>query len=144
MPNHKFSQRRSLINRRNSGSAFVEALGAAVVLIPIALIVLDLMVMVITNSFNDSAAKNAARAAANQKEFASAFNAADKSLKAFKPNAIMPELKMVDMTYNDKDGTVKVLTQMKVNLPVPFPGYQQLTFRAQALEPIVGDKRGSY
>lgn len=132
------------IHKRRKGSAFVEALGAAIVLIPIALIVLDLLVMVITNSFNDSAAKNAARAAANQKEPAAAINAADKSLKAFKPNAIMPELKMVDIFYNDKDGTVKVLTEMKVNLPVPFPGYQQLTFRAQALEPIVGDKRGNY
>lgn len=110
------------------------------ILIPVALILLDLLVMVITNSVNDSAAKNAARAAANQAKGFDAHLAAEKALKSFHPNAIMPDLSLQDFVYDDKGATVKVVTRMKVNLPVPCPGYEHLTFDAQAVEPIVGNE----
>ena len=118
----------------------IEAVSAAMNIIPVTLVLLDLLVLVIANSMNDSAAKNAARAAANQSDAASAFNAANKSLESFKPSSIIPELKIQTFNYPNAQDIVTCKTRMKVVLPVPFPGYHQLTFEAQAAEPVVGTK----
>lgn len=124
-------------SRSGRGQGFAEAIAAAIVLIPIALCLLDLIVIVIANSMNDTAAKNAARAAANQKDANSATQAANKALTSFKSSAIVNSITIDGaVDYSGKD-YVAVTTKMIVNLPVPFPGYSQMTFVAKDVEPIV-------
>lgn len=120
---------------RRRGQSFIEAITAAMVLIPIALVLLDLIVIAVANSMNDTASKNAARAAANQPDFSSAMNAATKSISSFHPSGIITNLTF-NMDYTPGD-QVAVETKMNVRLPMPFPGYSNLVFVARDVEPVV-------
>lgn len=123
--------------RSRRGQVFVEAITAAFVLIPIALFALDLIVVVMANSMNDTAVKSAARAAANQKDSGAAQAAAVQALQSFHNSSIIAFLGLDgSVDYSGADA-VTVKTKMVVNLPVPIPGYSQVTFRAADAEPIV-------
>ncbi len=115
----------------------VEAVVAAIVLVPLALALLDLTVVVIANSMNDTAAKNAARAAANQPDGNSAMDAATRALKSFKDSGFITSIIINDLKYADVMDAVTVQTKMVVHLPVPFPGISDITFMADDVEPIV-------
>ena len=125
--------------RSKRGTGFVEAVVAAIVLIPIALCLMDLIVLVIANSMHDTACKNAARAAANQPDQSSANSAADKSLESFRKSGIVKAIQINTVEYGDE--AVAVETQMLVKLPVPFPGINDLSFKAVDIEPIVVMKK---
>lgn len=125
--------------RKSRGSGLMEAVMAAIILVPIALALLDLTVMVIANSMNDTAAKNAARAAANQPEGGAAFAAAQKALATFQASTLVKSLTLNDFDYPaGGNGSVSLTTKMEVKLPVPFPGFAGYTFTARDVEPIVG------
>lgn len=128
------------ISRRRSrkGASLIESALAALILIPIALAVLDLMVIVAANSMNDTACKNAARAGANQPDGPSAQKAADKSLDSFQTSGIVKSIVIEDYNYTGPKGVFSVTTSMVVNAPVPFPGLTNMTFKARAVEPVVG------
>ncbi len=126
-------------NRAKRGSGLIEAILAATILVPIALFLLDLTVMIIANSMNDTAAKNAARAAANQPNGTSAHAAAEKALASFQASSIVKSLALSEFDYPPKGiGSVSVVTVMEVKLPVPVPGFAGYTFKAGDVEPIVG------
>ena len=126
-------------NRAKRGSGLIEAILAATILVPIALFLLDLTVMIIANSMNDTAAKNAARAAANQPKGDPAYKAAEKALATFQASSIVKSLAIKGFDYPAKGvGSVSVVTEMEVRLPVPLPGFTSYTFRAGDVEPIVG------
>ncbi|MBS2010536.1 MAG: hypothetical protein JST01_26030 [Cyanobacteria bacterium SZAS TMP-1] len=122
--------------RSRRGQGIAEAVTAAIVLVPIALCLFDFLVVVIVNSMNDTACKNAARAAANQPDFDSAKTAAEKSLMSVH-SPFLSKIELQEVIY-DGPATVAVKTRASMNLPVPFPGYSSLTFDAQDVEPIVG------
>ena len=117
--------------KKTLGQGYVEAITAAFVLIPIALCLLDFIVLVIANQMNDTAAKNAARAAANQGTKQKADQAADKALLTFQKSPFIDSIKIESLVYPDVNESVTVTTKMVVNLPVPFPGYGQMTFLAK-------------
>lgn len=126
-------------NRAKRGSGLIEAILAATILVPIALFLLDLTVMIIANSMNDTAAKNAARAAANQPNGTAAHAAAEKALASFQASTIVKSLALSEFDYPPKGvGSVSVVTVMEVKLPVPVPGFAGYTFKAGDVEPIVG------
>lgn len=126
-------------NRAKRGSGLIEAILAATILVPIALFLLDLTVMIIANSMNDTAAKNAARAAANQPNGTAAHDAAEKALASFQASTIVKSLALSEFDYPPKGvGSVSVVTVMEVKLPVPVPGFAGYTFKAGDVEPIVG------
>lgn len=128
-------------NRGKRGSGLIEAILAATILVPIALFLLDLTVMIIANSMNDTAAKNAARAAANQPTGAAAHAAALKALASFQASAIVKSLEISEFDYPAKGvGSVSVVTIMEVKLPVPVPGFAGYKFKAGDVEPIVGSE----
>jgi len=123
--------------RTSRGQGITEAVTAALVIIPIALFLFDLLVLVIGNSMNDTACKNAARAAANQPDITTATAAAQKSLRtAHSPlvNGIVI-LQQLDYLPNV---SVSCKTRVSIHLPIPFPGYSDLNFDTQDVEPIVG------
>lgn len=126
-----------LKTRTKRGSGLIESVTVAVILIPIALCLLDLMVLVAANAINDMAAKNAARAAANQSNGLAALAAAQKSLQSFTSSPIVKEISLEMFDYPADKTAVTCQTSMLVRLPVPFPGLSELTFKAKDVEPIM-------
>lgn len=106
-------------------------------LVPIALFGLDVAAVVLSNSFNDHLAKNAARAAANQKTPEAAKTAAQQAVARLQTSPIIVAIKLDDVNYKSKD-QVSVKTHIEVKLPAPFPGFAERQFIAQATEPVVG------
>jgi hypothetical protein len=123
--------------RKKRGSGLAEAAVAATFLIPLALGMLDIIFIVLANSINDTACKNAARAAANQTNGTLAKDAALKSLNSFQPSQIIPSLELVSLDIPATADSVACKTKILVVLPVPVPGCSQVTFMANAVEPIV-------
>jgi len=124
-------------SRVRKGSSLAESAVAAIVLIPIALAILDLIVLVSANSMNDTAAKNAARAAANQADQTTAGEAAANALSTFRKSSIITNIDVVLQWTPDQ---VTCETTMKVHLPVPFPGFSDLVFKAKDVEPVIAQK----
>jgi len=131
--------RKVMRKRAARGSSFIEAICIATVLIPITLVLLDCITIVIANSMNDTAAKNAARAAASQEDGGNAALAAEKAIAPFKkPSPIINSLSIKELAYGAD--TVSCTTTIDIHLPMPFPGYTNLKFDAKDIEPIVGKK----
>ncbi len=124
-------------NRSARAQALIEAVCVAMVLIPLALFLLDFMVLVIANSMNDSCAKSAARSAANQADQLTALSAAKKSVSSLHTSALITNVSMPGFFYDSTNGKVTVQTQIGVHLPMPFPGYTDMTFQATDVEAIV-------
>jgi hypothetical protein len=123
--------------RKPRGDALIEAVTIAMVLVPIALCLLDCIVLVLANNMNDTAAKNAARAAANQPDKPAAQAAAAKALESFNKSSIVESIEIASLKYPANKDKVTVRTRMEVRLPIPFPGYSHVTFMAKDVEPIV-------
>ncbi len=126
--------------RRSCGSGLVETVAVAILILVITLALIDLIVMVMANSINDTAAKNTARAAANQAEYRTALQAAEHSIKGMKTTGegFITSLVLQDLVYTDKQ-TVQCITRMHLKLPIPIPGIgADFDFMAQDTEPIVG------
>lgn len=117
----------------------IEVMAVAMLLVPIALFMLDLLVIVAANNINDTAAKNAARAAANQSDQGAAQLAAQKALETVQTSGLISKLQLDgNVQYSASKEDVQVQTRMEVSLPVPFPGYDKIEFVAKAVEPILG------
>jgi len=124
--------------KRRRGASLIEAALGALILIPIALLIVDLMCLVFATSINDTAAKNCARAGANQPNGPAADAAANKALATFQKSGIVKSIVIDDLDYQGEGGNCICRTTMVVNLPVPFPGMTSATFSNRATEPIVG------
>lgn len=124
--------------RSRKGVGLVESIVMAIVLIPVTLFFLDLIVVVLANWTNDSACKNAARVAANQRIGSDAISASEKAIDAYRKNSIVKELRILTIDYDEKGHTtVAVQTELIVHLPIPFPGYSDIRFLARDVEPIL-------
>jgi hypothetical protein len=125
-------------NRRPKAQALMEVLIGMFILIPIALFILDMVVLVVTNSANDSLAKNCARAAANEQTSTKANDAAQNVVASFHRSNIITNAILVGCNYRDRDSVI-VETAISVKLPVTVLGINcSPTFHASAVEPIVG------
>lgn len=122
----------------NKGQALIETAVAGIVIVPIFLLLLDLGILVHCNMTNDEAAKNAARAAANQPKESLANQAAQNAISNIKKSPIIWNLTIKDCKYVASE-SVTVKTQMEVNLPVPVPGMTKFVFVAQSVQPIVAE-----
>jgi hypothetical protein len=126
--------------RAQQGSQLAEALVIGIFILMITLALIDLIVMVMANSVNDAAAKNAARAAANQADYPTAWQAAQNAVKGPRGNSasFITTLILQKMDYSDHNN-VSCTTKMQLKLPIPVPGIGgTFNFMAQATEPIVG------
>lgn len=129
-----------MLRRTTRGSSFVEALLGGFVLIIIALALLDLIVLVSATSVNDSAAKVAARAAADQEDQPGANAAAVNALQEFKPT-MLTTISLKNCTWTED--RVTVITTMVVRFPVPFPGHSEQTLDSTATEPVIAAPKAS-
>lgn len=124
--------------RNNKGQVFIEVLCGMFILIPIALFGLDLIVLILGNSANDTLAKNCARAAANAQNAGGAQAAAQQVVSHFPKSPLIDNVSLKSTNYVDK-ATVTVETEVVVHIPVTLPGtVSQVAFKARATEPIVG------
>ena len=126
--------------RPTRGGSLIEAVVAAIFLIPIVLGMLDLVVMVMSSMDNDELAKNAARAAASQPDQNTSYQAALNVVNRFKTSNTITSVNMDDFKYTQND-SILVATKMKVCLPVEVAGWGHLTFVAQSVQPIVAPKQ---
>lgn len=128
----------ALIQRRSHrAQSSIEVILGSLVLITLTLFGLDLSVIVLANTANDSLAKSAARAAANQGSRLQAMDAAKQCVSEFKTSVLIVDVKMSgDFSYEEKRG-VLVKTIMTVKVPVSFSGMELVKFEAQAAEPVV-------
>ncbi len=124
-------------SRTRKGSSLAESAVAAIVLIPIALAILDLIVLVSANTMNDTTAKNAARAAANQANETQAELAVQNSLSTFHKSSIITG---IDVALQYTLEQVTCTSTMNVHLPVPFPGFSDFVFKAKDVEPVIAQK----
>ena len=124
-------------SRSRNGQGLIEAACAAMFLIPIAMGMLDVTVLVTANMSNDTAAKNCARAAANQNSQSQAQQAAQKVINGVKTSTIITSMALASLDYPASKEAVTVETKMDVRFPVPFPGFEHQIFVARAVEPIL-------
>lgn len=127
------------MTKRNSGQGLVEVLVGATILIALGWFGLDAAAIVLANSANDGLAKSAARAAANQGDSQSASTAANGCIKHFATGGVIAKVEMEGSIDYQPKKEVVVRTVMEVKPPVSFPGFEIITFHAQAVEPIVAD-----
>jgi hypothetical protein len=126
--------------RDNRGQVFIEVLCGLFIIIPIALFALDLIVLILGNSANDTLAKNCARAAANAQSADKAREAAQQVVNRFPFSPLIEKVELDNskMSYNEKEN-VTTETILTVRIPVTLPGTKQkIAFRARATEPVVG------
>lgn len=127
--------------RNQKGQVFIEVVcGMMLVLVPIALAALDITVLVLGNSANDSLAKSCARAAANEKNSGNALSAAEQVVSRFPASALVEKVVLNTSQFNySTNQNVTVETVVTVRMPVPVPLVEQkIDFRARATEPVVG------
>lgn len=129
--------RSAAAKKRRSGSSMVETLAGFVVLIPIALAAVDVVAFVSAVDSNEHLAEAAARGAAKASSQDSAQTIAEDVVKHCTPPWMVQHIMIDDVEYNLGKGMVSVATLMQVKLPVPVPGYSEISCRASSIEPIV-------
>ena len=131
--------RENLVSGRKSklGQCLIEVMIGSMLLIPIALLGVDLSAIVLANSANDSLVKSAARAAANQGNRQEAERAAADCVAGFRTSELILNVRMSGDFAYDASHTVLVKTIMTVKLPVGLKGFETVKFEAQAVEPVL-------
>lgn len=130
-------RRRVVSQRGRSGSSMVETLAGFVVLIPIALAAVDVVAFVSAVDSNEHLAEAAARGAAKASSQDTAQTVAEDVVKHCTPPWMVEHVLVDDVEYNVGKGMVSVATLMQMKLPVPLPGYAEISCRASSIEPIV-------
>ena len=124
-------------HRARSGSSLVETLTGFFVLLPLALVAVDIATMMITAQQNEQLAESAARAASTQGDQQSAKDAAEDALSEFQTTSVVTGTSVEDVDYSIPLGRVIITTTMNVRLPVPFPNFANQVLKATATQPIV-------
>lgn len=123
--------------RRRKGQSLIEAMIGFMVLIPIGLAAVNVVCLVSTSQTNEQWAEIAARAAATRMDQASALKAATEALSDLERNQIIEDVQISSTDFSLATGHVTVFTSMKVKLPVPIPGFSEVTCSASSIQPIV-------
>jgi Flp pilus assembly protein TadG len=134
-----FKRRRKMkarnTRRGTKGNCFIECCLGGALLIPIALCMLDLGSIVLAAELNDTAARQAARSAANEQTQTLAYNAAQLAVEAYAPNQLTSyTLDNVNYTTGD---SVTVQTSVDVKVPFQFPFLSERTLVAQVTMPVI-------
>ncbi|MBX9940142.1 MAG: hypothetical protein K2Y32_12860 [Candidatus Obscuribacterales bacterium] len=123
--------------RRARAQTLIEAITGFAVIIPLALMAIDLTVLVTTSQSNEQWAELAARVAASQSNEQNARLSAEGCLAKAKTSNIVQSVALEGVEYDLGKGQVTIKTKMLVNMPVPFPFLSQVECHASAIQPIV-------
>ena len=123
--------------RNRKGEAIISVVFGSTILIVICLFAADIIFLALANSANDTLARNAARAAANQQDAGTAVRAASGVVTDFHTSALIPAASLTNVAYTSDQVVVK--TTINVKLPASLLGWPSaLTFVAQDGEAVVG------
>lgn len=125
--------------RNRNGQCAIELVIGLVCFVPITMFLIDVFSAVAMSSINDTLAKTAARAAANQQTQFLASGAAQHALNRFpvQEHGLIREVQLVSVDYQANNKvTVRVAIQTALPAPLPFLNGTP-RFVAQAVEPIV-------
>lgn len=123
--------------RRSRGQSLIETMIGFMVLIPIGLASVNVVCLVSTTQSNEQWAEIAARAASTRSSQGAARKAAEEALMDCERNSIIKDVVVKNLTFDLATGHVTVSTEMDVKLPVPIPGFTQVTCSATSIQPIV-------
>ena len=121
--------------RGTKGNCFIECVLGGMLLIPIALCMLDLGTLVLGAELNDTLARQAARAAANEQSQTLAQDAADKAAEPFTSSQLI-SFDAPNVSYTTDSVSVK--TSVQITVPFQFPFLSGETLVAQATMPVIG------
>ncbi len=129
------------MRKSRTGSGLIETIVGCIILVPVLLFLIDCASLVIGQSANDALAKHAARAASEQ-PVGSGLTAAQNVLNSYNAgNSTLTHNAALDPSsgYDATNQNFKCVTTMVVTMPVPIPFWNQnnITFKAQAVEPVV-------
>jgi Flp pilus assembly protein TadG len=125
-------------NGRVRGSSIVESLAGLLLLIPMALLFVDLAALVLAQTANDALAKQAARSAAQTTNLTDATAAVTVVIQNFRQSKLMTVTSTSIPTFADSV-TVKTFITCTLPIPLPFVGITYQNFVASATEPVVGN-----
>jgi Flp pilus assembly protein TadG len=120
--------------RGTKGNCFIECVLGGALLIPIALCMLDLGTLVLAAEMNDTAARQAARSAANEQTQALANQAAELAVEAYTPSQLTT-FDLTNVAYTTDSVSVK--TSVDVKVPFQFPFLSEQTLIASATMPVI-------
>jgi Flp pilus assembly protein TadG len=121
--------------RGTKGNCFIECVLGGALLIPIALCMLDLGTLVLGAEMNDTLARQAARAAANEQSQSLAQDAADKAAEPYATSQLT-SFNVDNVAYTTDSVSVK--TSVQITVPFQFPFLSGETLVAQATMPVIG------
>lgn len=123
--------------RQAKGSSLVETMSGFFVFIPLAFFAVDIATIANAAQINEQFAESVARIAGTQINENSAIKAGTDVMNNYNKPPLITDVSVDNIDYQLAAGQVTVNTAMSVNLPIPFPGYNQVTVRANAMQPIV-------
>lgn len=89
---------------------------------------------------NEEWAETAAKAAARQMDSRMARETAEKCVMQVPLSDLVQSVRVNEVKFDPAEGHVKVTTLMEVKLPISFPNFEVVTFRHQAIQPIVSTR----
>ena len=122
--------------RGTKGNCFIECCLGGALLIPIAMGMLDLGSLVLAAQLNDTAARQAARSAANEQTPALANEAAQLAVDSYTANQLTTYT-LGPVNYDKVAESVTVKTSVDVKVPFQFPFLSEQILVAQATMPII-------
>jgi len=123
--------------RSRRAQSLVEALAGFVILIPLGLAAVDVVAFVSAVDSNEHLAEAAARGAAKAPNQDGAQTIAEDVVRHCTPVWMVQSVMVDDVAYDAGKGIVTVATLMQLKLPIPLPGYTEISCRANSVEPIV-------
>lgn len=125
------------VRARRKAQSLVETLTGFIILIPIGLAAVDVVAFVSAADSNEHLAETAARGAAKAADQQGAQTIAEDVVKHCAPVWMVQNVMVDDVNYDMGSGTVRVSVLMQMKLPVPVPGYSEISCHANSIEPIV-------
>lgn len=124
--------------RQARAQSIIEVACGAIVLVPIALLVIDVVFVFGAIKANNELAQSAARLAGNKSSQDAANMAARTTVADFSGSPNESDATLEQFQYDELSKMVTVKTQMTVKLPVPLPGAATTLITAVSTQPIVG------
>ena len=127
-----------MMKRRGKAQSFIEVVTGCLVMVPIALLVVDVVFVLNLSQQNADLALASARMAANQPNDFAANMTVREALYRFNKPANCRDVSLNQFRYDEVRKVVTVTTAMEISLPVPLPGCTSTTLTASSVQPIVG------
>jgi hypothetical protein len=121
-----------------TAQSFIEVVTGCLVMVPVALLVVDVVFVVNTSRVNSDLALSAARMAANRADDSDARAAAQQVIADWTKPSNVQSVEMKQFNFNETSKLVSVSTSMEMTVPVPLPGFTTTSVNATSIQPIVG------